>query len=122
MPSSEIAELRELRQQLDAARERLAARVRDYLRDGASPALVARSVGWSREHVSKLRMAQALEDFRRLGHDVDERVRETDAYGRPQWPCRRCGSPLSIDGSGQRWVAPSGLGRCPHSPGGEAGA
>ena len=113
MPGTEIAELKELRRQLDAARDRLAAKVREHLRDGASPALVARSVGWSREHVSKLRVAQALEDFRKLGHDVDERVREDDAYGRPQWPCRKCGSPLSIDGQGQRWVSPSGLGICP---------
>jgi hypothetical protein len=112
MAENQIAELRDLRSQYDAAREKLSAAVRQHLQAGASPALVARSVNWSREHVSKIRVAEALLDFRRLGHDVDERYRESDAYGRPQWACRRCGHPLSIDGSGQRWISPSGTGRC----------
>lgn len=113
MVQHEIAELQELRREYDEARELLMAGIRQHLKDGASPALVARSVGWSREHVSNIRLSQALKDFRALGHEVQENDRENDAYGRPQWPCGNCGSHLSIDGSGQRWVSPSGLGRCP---------
>ena len=113
MASNQIPELAELRRQLDEARQRLDDGVRQHLKAGARPALVARSVGWSREHVSGIRIAEALKEYRALGHDIDERMKESDAYGRPQWPCRKCGSALSIDGSGQRWVSPSGLGTCP---------
>jgi len=58
------------------------------------------------------RLAIALEEFRGLGHDVDETARETDEYGRPQWRCRRCGSEFFLAGSGDRWVSPTGQAPC----------
>ena len=58
-------------------------------------------------------VAAALEEFRSLGHDVDESVREQDAWGQVQWPCRSCGSSMSLVGLEGRWVAASGRGPCP---------
>lgn len=37
-------------------------------------------------------LAAAIEEFRELGHEVDESMREDDTYGRPQWRCRACGA------------------------------
>lgn len=62
-------------------------------------------------------LAAALEEFRGLGHEVDEGTREDDGYGRPQWRCSECGSTLSLLGSGERWVSPSGRASCPRSEG-----
>jgi hypothetical protein len=54
----------------------------------------------------------ALDEFRALGHDIDETARQDDEYGRPQWICRSCGSSLSIVGGGEQWVSPSGRAVC----------
>jgi PIN like domain len=58
-------------------------------------------------------VAAALEDFRALGHDVDDSVREDDAWGQTRWPCRSCGSALTLVGLDGRWVSASGRGNCP---------
>lgn len=55
----------------------------------------------------------ALAWFRDLGHTVDDRPTEVSGTGRPQWRCRRCGSDLHTDSSGN-WISSTGTGRCPH--------
>jgi PIN like domain len=54
----------------------------------------------------------ALEEFRSLGHDVDENAKEEDAWGQLEWRCRACGSSLSLVGLEGRWVSASGRGVC----------
>ncbi len=61
------------------------------------------------------RLTTALEEFRGLGHDVDDSTRETGEYGLPQWRCHACGSHFTLEGSEQRWVSPSGQSPCPRS-------
>ncbi len=84
------------------------------------PALIPLIMEWQRirqnqafRELNPELVAVAIEEFRSLGHDVDETTTETDGYGQPQWPCRRCGSSLSLVGSGERWVSPSGQAPCP---------
>lgn len=57
-------------------------------------------------------IASALDEFRALGHEVDDDSQEPDPYGLPQWICRRCGSYVSLIGSGEKWISPSGRARC----------
>lgn len=61
------------------------------------------------------RLAIAFEEFRGLGHDVDESTAERDEYGRSQWFCRRCGTHFYLQGTGERWISPSGRAVCPHA-------
>jgi len=43
----------------------------------------------------------ALEWFRSLGHDVDERQVEESDFGRPVWHCCLCGSEVTLGGLGK---------------------
>lgn len=54
MAKDEIPELRKLRDEYDAARERLLAGIRKHLKT-ETPSRIARSVDWSREYIAKIR-------------------------------------------------------------------
>lgn len=58
------------------------------------------------------RLAVALEEFRGLGHDVDEDTEELDNFGRPRWICRRCGSHFALQSGEEGWISPSGSAPC----------
>lgn len=74
---------------------------------------------WAKGHQTRAamsvdpeRLTAALDEFRELGHDIDEDAQEAGEHGLPQWRCRRCGSYFSLEGTDQRWVSPSGRSRC----------
>ncbi|MGH3224238.1 MAG: PIN-like domain-containing protein [Streptosporangiaceae bacterium] len=74
---------------------------------------------WARGHQARTampvdpeRLAAALDEFRKLGHDVDEGAQETGGNGLPLWRCRRCGSYFTLESTDQRWVSPSGRSPC----------
>ncbi len=74
---------------------------------------------WAREHQSRAatpvdpeRLTAALDEFRELGHDVDEDAQEAGEHGLPRWRCRRCGNYFTLEGTDQRWVSPSGRSPC----------
>jgi len=83
------------------------------------PVLVPLVLGWQKiRHTQALReldpelVVTALEEFRNLGHDVNDNVTGDDGYGRPQWTCDTCGSSVSLVGSGERWISPTGRAQC----------
>jgi PIN like domain len=57
-------------------------------------------------------LTAALKNFRSLGHDVDEDTWEYDDNHRWRWNCRRCGSYLFTDDSGETWVSATGVELC----------
>jgi hypothetical protein len=59
----------------------------------------------------------ALDEFRALGHDIDDGATQDDGYGRPVWSCSSCGSSISLAGIGEQWVSPTGRAPCSHSAG-----
>lgn len=62
--------------------------------------------------VDQAQLAAALEEFRALGHEVDDDTKEDDGSGRLRWRCRRCGSHFSSGSADQPWTSPTGRARC----------
>lgn len=59
MARDEIPELRQLRDEYDAARDKLMETIGKHIDAGEKNARIARSVDWSREYIAKLRNARA---------------------------------------------------------------
>ncbi|WP_017602241.1 hypothetical protein [Nocardiopsis lucentensis] len=58
MARDEIPELRQLRDEYDAARDKLMEAIGKHIDAGEKNARIARSVDWSREYIAKLRNAR----------------------------------------------------------------
>lgn len=101
---SEIPELRKLRDEYDAARQRLLAGIHKYFRLGHGPAEIGRSVDWSDKYVAKIRDDRNTAAISGAGMDREQGTEPSseDPSGQSTdmaaAECPECGSTLEPDG------------------------